>query len=147
MGLVQSIAALFFRSSKRSSTSSDPRHRLGREGERIAERYLKRAGYKILYRNFRAPRGGEVDLVCREGDTLVFAEVKTRTSEAFGAPAEAVTREKERLIARGALEWLRLLHHPDIYYRFDIVEVRMAAAEPEVTLIRNAFTLPEPYIG
>jgi len=108
---------------------------------------LKRAGYKILYRNFRAPHGGEVDLVCREGDTLVFAEVKTRTSEAFGSPAEAVTREKERLIARGALEWLRLLHHPDIYYRFDIVEVRMVAAEAEVTLIRNAFTLPEPYIG
>jgi putative endonuclease len=147
MGLVQSIAALFFRSSKRSSISSDPRHRLGREGERIAERYLKRAGYKILYRNFRAPRGGEVDLVCREGDTLVFVEVKTRTSEAFGTPAEAVTREKERLIARGGLEWLRLLHHPDIYYRFDIVEVRMAGTDPEVTLIRNAFTLPEPYIG
>ncbi len=108
---------------------------------------MRRLGFKVLYRNFRAPHGGEVDLVCRDGDTLVFVEVKTRTNEAFGTPAEAVTASKQRLIARGALAWLRMLHNPDIYYRFDIVEVRMAGRKAEVNLIRNAFTLPEPYIA
>jgi len=118
---------------------------LGRRGEQIAARHLRRIGYKVLYRNYRAPKGGEVDLVCRDGDTLVFAEVKTRTSEEFGAPAEAVTREKQRLIARGALAWLKLLGNPDIHYRFDIVEVRMKGKKADVTVLRNAFGLPEPY--
>ena len=145
MGLVQSIAAVFSRFARRNSTFSDPRHALGRRGEQIAARHLRRIGYKVLYRNYRAPKGGEVDLVCRDGDTLVFAEVKTRTSEEFGAPAEAVTREKQRLIARGALAWLKLLGNPDIHYRFDIVEVRMKGKKADVTVLRNAFGLPEPY--
>ena len=145
MGLVRSIAAVFSRFRKRNSTSSDPRHALGRRGEQIAARHLRRIGYKVLYRNFRAPKGGEVDLVCREGDTLVFVEVKTRSSEAFGAPAEAVTRSKQHLITRGALAWLKLLGNPDIHFRFDIVEVRMANKTAEATVIRNAFGLPEPY--
>ena len=99
----------------------------------------------MLYRNYRAPHGGEVDLVCRDRDTLVFVEVKTRTSETFGAPAEAVTPAKQRLVARGALAWLRLLGKPDICYRFDIVEVRIAGKQTEANVIRNAFTLPAPY--
>lgn len=99
----------------------------------------------MLYRNFRAPGGGEVDIVCRDQDTLVFVEVKTRTSDAFGAPAEAVTQEKQRLIARGALAWLRMLGNPSIYYRFDIVEIRAEGKKPDVSVIRNAFTLSEPY--
>lgn len=118
---------------------------MGRSGEAIAARYLRRKGFKVLYRNYRAPRGGEVDLVCRDRDTLVFVEVKTRRSEAFGAPAEAVTASKQRLITRGAMAWLRLLGQPEIPYRFDIVEVRMEGAKPEVTLIPNAFTLAAPY--
>ena len=145
MGLVQSIAAVFSRFGKHSSTSSDPRHALGRRGEKIAAKHLCRIGYKVLYRNYRAPKGGEVDLVCREGDTLVFVEVKTRSSAAFGAPAEAVTRDKQRLIARGALAWLKLLKNPDIPFRFDIVEVRTQGKKAEATVIRNAFGLPEPY--
>ena len=106
---------------------------------------MRRIGYKVLYRNYRAPKGGEVDLVCRDGDTLVFAEVKTRSSETFGTPAEAVTSPKQRLIARGALAWLKLLGNPDIPIRFDVVEVRMKAGKAEISVIRNAFTLPEPY--
>ena len=106
---------------------------------------MRRIGYKVLHHNYRAPHGGEVDLVCREGDTLVFVEVKTRSSEEFGAPAEAVTRSKQRLIARGGLAWLKLLGNPDILFRFDIVEVRIAGKKAEATVIRNAFELPEPY--
>jgi len=145
MGLVQSIAAVFSRFARHSSTSSDLRHVLGQRGEAIAARHLRKLGYKILYRNYRAPHGGEADLVCRDRDTLVFVEVKTRTSEAFGTPAQAVTLPKQRLIARGALAWLKLLDKPDIHYRFDIVEVRIEGKKIEANVIRNAFTLPEPY--
>ena len=121
---------------------------LGREGERLAERHLRRNGYKILYRNYRAPHGGEVDLVCRDKscDTLVFIEVKTRRGLGYGAPAEAVTRDKQKLIARGALAWLRLLDNPDILFRFDIVEIVFEDGRPTFNLIKDAFRLPEPYI-
>ena len=111
-------------------------------------RFLRENGYKVLYRNFRAPGGGEVDIVCRDraAATLVFIEVKTRSTDQFGAPAEAVTADKQRLIARGALAWLRLLDNPAILFRFDIVEVVFAGDVPVPSIIRNAFQLPEPYI-
>jgi len=118
---------------------------LGRRGEEIAVEHLRRTGYKVLYRNFRASHGGEVDIVCREKDTLVFVEVKTRCSEEYGAPGEAVTSSKQRLIAKGALAWLRLLNNPQVCFRFDIVEVRIRGARTEATVIRNAFTLPDGY--
>lgn len=122
---------------------------MGKRGEELAARYLKRARYKVLYRNYRGPHGGEVDIVCRDKscDTLVFIEVKTRRSLEFGSPAEAVTRSKQKLIARGALAWMDLLGHPEILYRFDIVEVVMTDHGPEFNLIKDAFKLPAPYIG
>jgi putative endonuclease len=152
MDLAQSIAALFCRLSRWNSRSAsdesglNPAHALGRRGEQWAAAHLRRNGYKVLYRNFRTPRGGEVDLVCRDKrrNELVFIEVKTRTRTDFGRPGEAVTREKQKLIARGALAWLRLLDNPDIIYRFDIAEVMFDGKKAEVTLIDNAFTLPEP---
>ena len=92
---------------------------IGRLGEDLADRYLRtQEKMKTLRRNFRAPKGGEVDLVCRHEDTLVFIEVKTRTSKAFGRPLDAVNEDKQRLIVRGAIEWLRLLRYPDILFRF-----------------------------
>ena len=110
-------------------------------GERQAERFLKRRGYKLLYRRFRAKRGGEVDLVCRHGDTLVFVEVKTRSSLEHGRPYEAVDAEKRRLLIQGADAWLRLLHNPDIFYRFDIVEVLAGArGTARCHVIDNAFS-------
>ena len=101
----------------------------------------------MLYRNFRAPHGGEVDLVCRDKtcDTLAFIEVKSRHSLAFGTPGEAVTREKQKLIARGALAWLDLLGHPPIQFRFDIVEIVFETDTPKFHLIKDAFKLPEQY--
>jgi putative endonuclease len=128
---------------------TDERHLLGRRGEKLAGSFLRRNGYKVLYRNFRAPRGGEVDIVCRDKaeETLVFVEVKTRTSTGFGTPAEAVRTEKQHLITRGALAWLRMLGNPDILFRFDIVEIVIRdGGAPEFNLIRNAFPLPEPRI-
>lgn len=121
---------------------------VGKLGERLAARFLKKEeGMKILHRNFRAPKGGELDLVCREGDTLVFAEVKTRTSLRFGRPVEAVDKKKQMLIVRGAMEWLRLLDYPDLLFRFDVVEVLLRDGEvAQINLIRNAFNLPEHLI-
>ncbi|MDQ6860456.1 MAG: YraN family protein [Verrucomicrobiota bacterium] len=119
----------------------------GEQGERLAARYLRRQGYKILYRNFRGRTGGEIDLVCRDGETLVFVEVKTRSREDFGRPLDAVDREKQKRISRGGLAWLRMLDNPDIFFRFDVVEVLLrSAAQPQIELIRNAFALSEPYI-
>lgn len=152
MGLVRFIGNLFPPFARRFSRSPEPGENadqwLGREGERLAERHLRRHGYKILYRNYRAPHGGEVDLVCRDKAcaTLVFVEVKTRRGLGYGAPGEAVTRDKQKLIARGALAWLRLLDNPDILFRFDIVEVLLEDDRPAINLIKNAFTLPEPYL-
>lgn len=121
---------------------------VGKFGERLAAASLKREQkMKILYRNFRAPKGGEIDLICRDGDALVFIEVKTRTTLAYGRPAEAVNKKKQLLIVRGALEWLRLLDHPQILFRFDIVEILLTDGEvPEINLIKNAFNLPEHLI-
>jgi putative endonuclease len=119
---------------------------LGVRGEKLAAQYLRRKGFKILYRNFRGRTGGEIDLVCRDRDTLVFVEVKTRTREDFGRPLEAVNRKKEHRISMGALAWLRLLGNPDIFFRFDVVEVIIAPSEaPKIELIRNAFQLSSNY--
>ena len=146
-GLVRFIDDLSSRWRSRFS-SSPPRHlRLGTRGEKLACQFLKRSGYKILYRNFRGRTGGEIDVVCRAGDTLVFVEVKTRTGEDFGRPIEAIDRDKRKRLSRGGLAWLRLLNDPDILFRFDVVEVIIPeGAEPRIELIQNAFALSEPYI-
>lgn len=113
---------------------------IGELGEKIARIYLRGEGRKILYRNFRAPRGGEVDIVARDGEVLSFVEVKTRTSEAFGRPLEAVDKRKQALIQRGANEWLRLLGTRDIAWRFDVVEVVLLEGEkPRVNVVLNVF--------
>jgi putative endonuclease len=109
----------------------------------LAERFLRRNGYKILYRNFRSKRGGEIDLVCRDRreNALVFVEVKTRTTEMFGAPLQAVTLAKQQRSVRAAREWLRMLDRPDLLYRFDVVEV-ILEKKPQIRLTRAAFFDP-----
>ena len=146
-GLVRFIDDLSNRWRSRFSISRAPHLRLGTRGENLACQLLRKNGYKILYRNFKGRTGGEIDVVCRDRDTLVFVEVKTRTSEDFGRPVEAVNREKRNRISRGGLAWLRLLDDPDILFRFDVVEVIIAeGAEPRLEILRNAFSLPDGYI-
>ena len=146
-GLVRFIADLSNRWRSRFSSSRPEHLRLGSRGEKLACRFLRQSGYKILYRNFRGRTGGEIDIVCRDKDTLVFVEVKTRTREDFGRPFDAIDRDKRKRISRGGLAWLRLLDDPDILFRFDVVEVIIAEeAEPRLELLRNAFALSEPYI-
>jgi putative endonuclease len=132
----------------KQSVRERPEHlRRGALGEKLACRFLRKRGYKILYRNFRGRRGGEIDIVCRDRDTLVFVEVKTRASEEFGRPFESIRAEQRERITRGGLAWLRLLDNPDILFRFDVVEVVLGESQrPSFELIRSAFQLPDRYI-
>ena len=146
-GVSNSAASLFTQVRARLARGRAEHLERGAAGETVACNYLRRAGYKILYRNFRGRTGGELDIVCRERDTLVFVEVKTRSSEEFGRPVEAVRPDQRRRISRGALAWLRMLDNPDILFRFDVVEVVIRqGGKPRVEVIRNAFQLSEPYI-
>jgi putative endonuclease len=116
---------------------------IGDLGEQLAVLWLSRHGRKVLYRNFAAPSGGEVDIVCRHHHTLTFVEVKTRTRVDHRRPADAVTQDKQHLIQRGARAWLRLLPKPVAAFRFDIAEVILTEGElPHVNVIENAFQLP-----
>jgi len=122
---------------------------IGELGESLAARHLRSEGFKVLYRNFRAVDGGEVDIVCRDGKILAFVEVKTRTSLAYGRPIDAVTMDKRYLITRGAMGWLRVLDRPEgsVNYRFDVVEVLLTDGEPpDFTLVKAAFETPEPFL-
>jgi putative endonuclease len=148
-GLVQSIVDLSSRWRSRFSRSKEsPEHlRRGSLGEKLACRFLRKEGYKILYRNFKENRGGEIDIVCRDDDTLVFVEVKTRGGEYYGRPFEAIRRDQQRRISRGALTWLRMLDNPEIPFRFDVVEIVIAEqVKPRIELIKNAFQLSAPYL-
>ncbi|MDP0490752.1 MAG: YraN family protein [Verrucomicrobiota bacterium JB023] len=112
---------------------------IGQRGERIAAEFIWARKGKVLYRNFRAPGGGEVDLVVREGKVLCFVEVKTRTKRR-GRPIEAVDKAKQELIERGAREWLKLLGRRDLPWRFDVVEVILEEGlRPDVTWVKDAF--------
>jgi putative endonuclease len=111
---------------------------LGRRGEEIAARHLRRCGYRILERNYRAA-GAEIDLVATERSTLVFVEVKTRSSAAFGAPAEAVDERKAARIHRAAGIYLRRVHAAERPVRFDIVAIVGAGRGCRLELLRDAF--------
>jgi len=123
-----------------------PEHlRRGEIGERAAKKYLKQAGLKFLTANFRSERG-EIDLIFRDGDCLVFIEVKTRSSEDWTRPAAAVDSRKRRLLSQTALDYLRLLKNPEIKIRFDIVEVLLKDGKVhEVRHLPNTFSLSKPY--
>lgn len=116
-----------------------PPPRLGDHGERIAVAYLTDSGLRVLDRNWRC-RDGELDIVARERDALVFCEVKTRRGLGYGSPVEAVTPAKQRRIRVLAQRWLAAHdeHAPEI--RFDVVGVLVRRDRPAlVTHLRAAF--------
>ena len=124
----------------------EPLHlRRGRLGERAARRHLKRRGMKFLAANFRSERG-EIDLILRDQDCLVFVEVKTRSSEGWARPAAAVNAERRRRLTRTALDYLRLLRNPAVKLRFDIVEVLLQDGQVhQVRHLPNSFPMERPY--
>jgi putative endonuclease len=116
---------------------------IGLWGEHLAARWLRKHGRKVLYCNYRASGGGEVDIVARHKKLLTFVEVKTRTSTERGRPAEAVNADKEKLILRGANAWLRMLDETtNIPTRCDIVEVILRHGEKaQISIIEGAFRI------
>ncbi|MXW42579.1 MAG: YraN family protein [Acidimicrobiia bacterium] len=111
------------------------RQALGRWGERRAERWYLRHGYTVLERNWRCGRG-ELDVIVRRGATVVFCEVKTRSSLDYGMPAEAVGFDKQRRIRQLAAQWLELQPRLCSWQtRFDVVEVMGR----EIRVIEGAF--------
>ncbi len=112
----------------------------GNKGEEIACQYLKKLGFKILERNYRI-RGGEIDIVAKDKDALVFVEVKARHSTLFGSPGEAISAHKQRQISKSAICYLKennLLKQPA---RFDVVTLLYKEDLPEIDLIKDAFEL------
>ena len=113
---------------------------LGKEGEKIAEQYLKKKGYKLVARNYRCPVG-EIDLIALDRRVIVFVEVKTRTGHGFGTPLEAVEFRKQRKMIQAAEYFLsaKKLHEREA--RFDVVGISWLQVEPLVEHIQNAFEL------
>jgi len=119
-------------------SGQDQRQIFGQEGERIAERYLSKKGYRLVERNYRCPVG-EVDLIVLDRRVIVFVEVKTRRHERFGPPLESVHPRKQQKMIKAALWFLsdHKLHERDA--RFDVVGISFGGQEPVVEHIENAF--------
>lgn len=113
---------------------------LGCEGEELAAAYLERRRYRIIERNYRC-KGGEIDIVARDGKTVVFIEVKTRKNSVYGPPQLAVTPFKQRQISKAALTWLAKSRQLDAAARFDVISITFSGREPEIEHIPNAFDL------
>ena len=112
----------------------------GRRSEHLAAQYLKLKGYRILETNYRSPVG-EIDIIAREKATIVFVEVKARSSRRFGSPKGAVTPAKQRKISMAALDYLRRTGQTEASARFDVVAIDTAAGLPAIEVVKNAFPL------
>jgi len=110
----------------------------GKEGEKIAAAYLKKNGYRIIEINFRCPIG-EIDIVAKEKNDLVFVEVKTRKSIALGYPEQAVGIRKQKKMSQLALWYMQKRKIADTNARFDVVAITLMPENNEVRLIKNAF--------
>lgn len=120
---------------------TEQRIALGKSGEKFAAKFLKKNGYKIKELNYRSPLG-EIDIIAQDGDTLVFVEVKTRTSKVFGSPAEAVNSKKRKQIANCARHYLLNKKLKNEAARIDIVSVVLEGKKMQAELIKNAFDVP-----
>lgn len=114
------------------------RRLLGQTGEALAADALAKQGYRILTRNYRSPYG-EIDLVARHDDTLVFIEVKLRRSAVFGSPQAAVTTTKQRHLKRAAQYYLTRQQAADVKVRFDVVAITLVGQSPRIEIFTGAF--------
>jgi putative endonuclease len=119
------------------------RQNLGQSGEDLAAEFLSKNGYAILTRNYRC-RYGEIDIIAKFRDVLVFIEVKTRKGEAYGSPAAAVTHRKQRQISKTAQYYLNERNLFDAPARFDVVSIAIAPDQRiRIEILPNAFDLCE----
>lgn len=116
------------------------RNMLGKTGENLAVKYLKKKGYTILETNYRNPLG-EIDIIAKEKGTIVFVEVKTRKNNRFANPKEAVTLKKQKTIARVAQIWLKQKKKIEANARFDVVAILTDQNKHDIELIKHAFSL------
>jgi putative endonuclease len=144
--LVASIVAHLSRSlngaCRLTGRDGRPRSRiwLGNYGERVAAAWLRTQGCKILAKNYRGPRKGEVDIIARQGKLLLFVEVKTRREGAKIRGLDAVGKDKQALIERGANSWLKRLGTRDLPWRFDVIEIYVKEGEkPRINQVKDAF--------
>jgi len=115
------------------------RQALGKWGEELAYRAIKRLGYKKIVRNYRCPLG-EVDLIAKDGETLVFIEIKTRKGRGLAYAKEAVNERKKRQLSKVALFYMKTLDVCDRPARFDVVAVSLENdSQPTIELIKDAF--------
>ena len=117
---------------------SNARQQLGNEGESLACAELERLGYSIIERNYRI-RSGEIDIVAADGGTVVFVEVKTKTSGDFGDPVEEVTPQKQRQIVSMGQEYAAFCCPLDTACRFDVVAVDLSVMPARITVYKDAF--------
>ena len=118
---------------------------LGCKGETAAASFLKREGYKIICTDYRT-KLGQIDIIAKDRDTVCFVEVKTRSTLRFGQPDEAVEIFKQRKISQSALIYLKEKKLLESRARFDVVRILYNDNEPQVELIKDAFSLDESYI-
>jgi putative endonuclease len=118
--------------------TNDPRQALGISGEDLACAELQRRGYAIVERRYRT-RLGEIDIIAKDGLTIVFVEVKARMTQEFGGAAAAMTGWKQRRIARMAADYLARQKRQDCPCRFDVVAIDFDESEPRVIVYPNAF--------
>jgi len=116
------------------------RQKFGKDSESVAVRYLKKNGYTILQQNYRT-KLGEIDIIAKDKQTLVFVEVKARKSDHFGHPKWAVTPKKQRKISMVALYYLKATKQQNVKARFDVVTISSLQNNPRIELIKNAFEL------
>jgi putative endonuclease len=122
----------------------NPRQLFGQSGEAVAIEHLKKNGYRILACNYRTPLG-EIDIIARDKETLVFAEVKARRSDRFGSPKWALTPQKKRKLSMLALYYLKTANLPRQKARFDVVSILAhSPKEWDIEIIKNAFELSYP---
>ena len=121
---------------------SAARQAFGELGERIAERWLRRQGWRVVQRRFRSGHR-DIDLVMEREGTVAFVEVKARTGVAFGDPTEAVNWSKQKELARSASVWIERHGRPSESYRFDVVGVLVEGERVRIRHVPNAFSLAE----
>ncbi len=126
----------------RNTRMVDTRKKLGNRGEKIAAKVLRKQGYRIIEKNYHS-RLGEIDIVAKEDESIVFVEVKTRCSTDFGLPEEALSYDKKRRLSKLALGYLAHRRIKDTNCRFDVVSILMdnkkVSKVKHIELIKNAF--------
>jgi len=113
---------------------------LGKRGEELALKKVKRLGYKCIARNYRCPLG-EIDLIAKDGDCLVFIEIKTRKGKTLGYAKEAVNERKKRQLTKVALAYMKSEDCVNVKSRFDVVAINMSEGKEQIEIIQNAFDM------